>query len=235
VVGPPQVREARLLAAAETLVLRYGYDKTSVAEVARAAGISKGAFYLAFASKDDLVEELVLRESQAFQVCWSVAARAHPRFGTVGAMYEAMLAAFEERPLMARIMRRDAQLLGRYLHRPGNVFERMAAGQPTRGEALAVLQEAGALRADVDPAVAAHVINIIAFGLVSLPDFVVAMGTPPPGEVFRFIGQMMDHMLTPEGGPTEAARAAMEKLMQLGEEGLAQLLDARAAERRSRP
>lgn len=227
-------REARLLAAAETLVLRHGYDKTSVAEVARAAGVSKGAFYLAFASKDELIEELVLRESLAFQARWGTEVRAHPRFGTVGAMYEGMLAALEERPLMSRIMRRDAQLLGRYLHRPGNVFERMAAGQPTRGEALAVLQKAGAIRSEVDADVAAHVINIIAFGLVSLPDFVVATGTPPPGEVFAFIGQMMDHMLTPADGPTPSARAAMEQLMQRGEEGLARFLDARAAERRAR-
>jgi len=214
-------------------VLQHGYDKTSVAEVARAAGVSKGGFYLSFASKDELIEELVLRESQAFQRTWAAVVLDHPRFGTVGAMYEAMLSALDERPLMTRIMRRDTQLLGRYLHRPGNIFERMAAGQLSRGEALAVLQKAGAIRADVDADVAAHVINVIAFGLVSLPDFVLAAGAPPQGEVFRFIGEMMDHMLTPPEGPTEAAREAMRELMRLGEEGLTHFLEARAEERRT--
>lgn len=44
----------RLLASGESLFARYGLDKTSIDELAKSAGISKGAFYLFFDSKEDL-------------------------------------------------------------------------------------------------------------------------------------------------------------------------------------
>ena len=42
---------ARILAAALDRFARYGYDATGVAEICRAAGVSKGAFYHHFPSK----------------------------------------------------------------------------------------------------------------------------------------------------------------------------------------
>ncbi len=45
---------ARLLEAAETLFARSGYDGTGVAEICEAAGVSKGAFYHHFATKQDV-------------------------------------------------------------------------------------------------------------------------------------------------------------------------------------
>lgn len=45
------VRRGRLLDATARLVARYGYDKTSVEEIAREAGVSKGAVYLHWPSK----------------------------------------------------------------------------------------------------------------------------------------------------------------------------------------
>lgn len=44
----------RLLKAAETAFARSGYDGTGVSEICEAAGVSKGAFYHHFASKQDV-------------------------------------------------------------------------------------------------------------------------------------------------------------------------------------
>ena len=55
-------REQRILDAAANLIAHYGYDKTTVDEIAREAGVSKGAIYLHFKSKEDLFEALLLRE-----------------------------------------------------------------------------------------------------------------------------------------------------------------------------
>jgi AcrR family transcriptional regulator len=48
-----------LLKKGSQLFSTYGLKKTSVDELARAAGISKGAFYLFFASKEELFMEIV--------------------------------------------------------------------------------------------------------------------------------------------------------------------------------
>lgn len=53
---------ARLLQAGRDLFARYGLKKTTVEEVARAAGIAKGTFYLFFPSKEALYGQVLLEE-----------------------------------------------------------------------------------------------------------------------------------------------------------------------------
>lgn len=63
----------KLLAAAETEFVRHGLDGAKVQEITRRAGLSKGAFYLHFDSKDDafrhLVEAMVARLATFIDAC----------------------------------------------------------------------------------------------------------------------------------------------------------------------
>ena len=61
-----QTRE-RLLDAAMELFMKQGIDATSLEDVAETAGYSRGAFYSNFASKDELICEVVDREIQRGQ------------------------------------------------------------------------------------------------------------------------------------------------------------------------
>ncbi|MGW7517496.1 TetR/AcrR family transcriptional regulator [Streptomyces sp. NPDC054796] len=54
--GAPVPR--RLMAAATRLFAERGYDRTSVQEIVEAAGVTKGALYHYFGSKDDLLHEI---------------------------------------------------------------------------------------------------------------------------------------------------------------------------------
>jgi AcrR family transcriptional regulator len=56
---PDDVRRHRLLDVALATFLRFGFRKTSMEEVARAAGLSRQGLYLHFATKDDLFGEVV--------------------------------------------------------------------------------------------------------------------------------------------------------------------------------
>ena len=49
----------KIMDAAFVLIARKGYESTSIAEIASAAGVSKGLLYNYFKSKQDLVEKLV--------------------------------------------------------------------------------------------------------------------------------------------------------------------------------
>ncbi|WP_443062928.1 TetR/AcrR family transcriptional regulator [Streptomyces sp. NBC_00440] len=51
----------RLLAAATRLFAERGYDRTSVQEIVEAAGVTKGALYHYFGSKEDLLQEVYSR------------------------------------------------------------------------------------------------------------------------------------------------------------------------------
>ena len=52
---------SRLLQAAESCFAQSGYDRTSVATICQAAGVSKGAFYHHFSSKQEIFLELLNR------------------------------------------------------------------------------------------------------------------------------------------------------------------------------
>src|SRR3979411_3249686 len=59
-------RGAAVLGAATRLFARFGFDKTSIDEIAREAGVSKGAVYRHWPSKDALFEATLVREYLRF-------------------------------------------------------------------------------------------------------------------------------------------------------------------------
>ena len=58
-------RRDELLDVAQRLFARNGYDATSVSQIIAELGVSKGAFYHYFESKEDLVEALACRFAHA--------------------------------------------------------------------------------------------------------------------------------------------------------------------------
>lgn len=61
VIKPPEIRSAELLDCAQRLFFEHGYDNTTVNDIIREAGLSKGAFYHYFASKEALLGALTAR------------------------------------------------------------------------------------------------------------------------------------------------------------------------------
>ena len=69
VVKAPAVRREELIDCAQRFLLVQGYEKTTINDVIAATGLSKGAFYHHFRSKEDLLEAITdrfTRESLAF-------------------------------------------------------------------------------------------------------------------------------------------------------------------------
>jgi AcrR family transcriptional regulator len=56
---PPEERRRQLLRAAHKLFLKKGYGGTTVDEIARAVGLTKGALYFHFHNKEDILFEMV--------------------------------------------------------------------------------------------------------------------------------------------------------------------------------
>jgi AcrR family transcriptional regulator len=89
-IAPSNAREQRILDAAAELIIRQGYDKTTMSDVADAAGISRGVVYLHFKGKDKLFEALVHREMFQYGQAWLDHIEADPRGGTIGGIYRAV-------------------------------------------------------------------------------------------------------------------------------------------------
>lgn len=67
VLKAPEIRRAELLDCAQGLFLTRGYERTTINDVISATGLSKGAFYHHYRSKEDLLEAIAARfASEAF-------------------------------------------------------------------------------------------------------------------------------------------------------------------------
>lgn len=205
-------RRGRILDAAADLITHYGYDKTTVSDIAREAGVSKGAIYLHFDSKEALFEALLLRAVRRYSARWFELVEADPQGGTMAGIYKNILYALRESPFMMALFKRDTHVLGSYVRKPDNRF-RSAGGMRT--EFLQMMQATGAIRPDVDVKVMAHIMNIFSYGLVSIDEVVEADTIPPLDDVIETMGEMMDRMLAPESNENanEAGKAVVRQLM----------------------
>ncbi|MCF4099604.1 TetR/AcrR family transcriptional regulator [Maritalea mediterranea] len=192
-------REQDIFDATERLLVKFGYDKTTVADIAREAGISKGAVYLHFSSKDELIEKMLVRAMLGFSANWFAAIEKDPQGGLIGNMYLNMLKVIDQTPLMAVIMRQDGAILGNYLKKKDNFFAKHQR-QGMRHEFVMMMQQAGAIRPDLDPKVVAHIMDMISFGMVTIAEFVPAEQIPPTDDVVKGIADFMHRALTPEQG-----------------------------------
>lgn len=66
VTKPAGVRRSDLLDSATDVLRRRGIEGATVDEITRAAGVSKGSFYLRFRSKEELLDALRLRLAEQF-------------------------------------------------------------------------------------------------------------------------------------------------------------------------
>lgn len=84
-------RRSRILEVAARLVVHYGANKTTITDIAREAGISVGAVYLEFPSKDDIV--LALADSRYDRVLGAMRAA----FAGTGSLESRVRKAFDAR------------------------------------------------------------------------------------------------------------------------------------------
>lgn len=218
-------REQRILNAATDLFIHYGYDKTTVSDIAREAGISKGAIYLHYQSKDDLLEALIIREMMAYAERWFQLLDEDPKGGTIAAMYKNSLHALSSSPFMAAMFRQDGRVLGNYLRKPNNYFRTMREQQTQSDRYVFVklMQEAGAVRQDIDPKVIAHIMDMLAYGLVGMDEVKPKEEAPAIEDVIEGIALIMDKALTPDdGGNPEAGRAIVRQIFDAARQQLEQ-------------
>ena len=207
------------------MFIHYGYDKTTVRDIARGAGVSKGAIYLHFESKDDLFEALLIRELQLYAGRWLDFLEADPKGGTLAAMYKNMLYAVESSTFMTALLKQDHRIFGSYLHKPDNFF-RAAQNKSSRYEFVHLMQKAGAIRQDIDATVIAHIMNIMAYGLVTIGEVMAQEDIPPMKDIIEGIALIMDKALSTEDETnSDVGKAIVRQIAQAGRDQLTEMKD----------
>jgi len=205
-------RKQQILDAAAAVIIRLGYDKTTMGDIAGEMGMSRRTVYLYFKGKEELFEALLYREYLEYSQTWLEHIEANPGGGTVGGVYRALYHAVNGRPLMAAMMRRDRRVIGNYLLKRDNIFARMLTGVNTL-EFFRALQAAGAIRQDIDATVIEHILEMLSYGQLTIGDFKPLNEFPPYDAVMEALADMLDRALRPEdGGDGEASKAVMRQI-----------------------
>jgi AcrR family transcriptional regulator len=214
-------RRARVLDAAEDLFVRWGFGKTSVDDIARESGISKGAVYLEFPGKEEVLRAVLYRELGRFTADWLARFEADPGEWSFARMFQHHLAAMQARPLMRALSTRDRKVLGDFMRRETELSEAMTA---SREEFFAGLQAAGVMRDDISPRVAAYLLNAIGYGLIMADEVVPPSRRIVFGEALEALGLLLDRGLDSRNRSSrrkarELMRAMVERMRGKFEEG----------------
>ncbi len=201
-------RQERILDAAADVIIRYGYDKTTMSDIAAEAGVTRAILYLHFDSKEQLFEALLYRETRQYTAAWLKAIQADPQGGTLAGVFRSVLAAVDRSPFLSAMLKQDRRVFGQYLRKPGNLFESLQSASIWR-DTLQELQAVGAIRADVRPAVMAHVMNALSLGLLASQDYPSLEEPPPFEDILETVALMLERTLTPEDGGNRAAGQAI--------------------------
>jgi AcrR family transcriptional regulator len=102
---------ARILDAAAEQLARYGYAKTTLDAVARAAGVAKGTLYLRWRTREDLFVAVLHRERAAMQADIAAEVAAVDPVD-LRSLVAAQVRASSRRGLMSALLLRDAEVLG---------------------------------------------------------------------------------------------------------------------------
>jgi len=109
---PNRERADRILDAAGELLLRMGYRKVAVDDIARAVGIGKGTVYLHWRNKELLFQALMMRESADLTDEILAGIRADPAMILPHRMIPASFLVTHRRPLVMAMLRGNAEMFG---------------------------------------------------------------------------------------------------------------------------
>ncbi len=106
---PNRERADRILDAAGELLLRMGYRKVAIDDIARAVGIGKGTVYLHWRNKELLFQALMMRESADLTDEILAAIKADPAMILPHRMISASFLTTHRRPLVMAMLRGNAE------------------------------------------------------------------------------------------------------------------------------
>ncbi len=198
-------RETRILDAAQGLILHYGYDKTTVSDIAREAGISKGAIYLHFNSKEELLEALIWRETQHYVGELLKELESDDGEWSFIRMYSQALHVVADSELLTALISSDTRVLGSYLQGRGSQLTNMK--RPYTRDLLHGMQAVGALRHDLDVAAIAVILSALNYGIIVRHQFLPPEDDVPIERLSMALGDMLERALTPDDdGSFEAGK-----------------------------
>jgi AcrR family transcriptional regulator len=156
-------RARRILDAASTLILRWGYQKTTLDDISREAGVSKATIYLHWKTREELFAALIRREKVQMTEEIKQYIAADPQGATMAGMFKYSALVMLKHPLIKALFLRDMEIIGKLAQREHSTaaYAEQLAGFNTY---LELLREQGLVRTDLSLRVQGYMMSAIFIG-----------------------------------------------------------------------
>lgn len=212
-------RAHRILDAASTLILRWGYNKTTIDDIARQAGVAKGTIYLHWKTREELFRSLIHRESLAFAQDFRQRITADPRSATLRGVVKHSALATLKRPLLKALLLRDREVLGKMAQSEfttATYIERLEGFHAY----LEALRQRDLIRSDLSVRAQMHIVGAVYAGFFLGGPMMPQELALPDEEVAELMAETIQRTLQPDdafsSGEMEAVtRAYLESVNRL--------------------
>ncbi|MFC4009266.1 TetR/AcrR family transcriptional regulator [Nonomuraea purpurea] len=194
-------RADRILDAAKELLLRWGYRRVTIDEIAKRAEVGKGTIYLHWRTREQLFFAVAAREAVAMFDAVVTAMRDDP--GEI-ALHRYMRRFFMEamgRPVLRAVFTRDVETLDKFLSSPARKPLEGAKLLASR-EYLGVLAEHGLLRPGLRPEDLDYSLPAIVFGFFGIEPLLPAEVTLDLAEKAEHLADTLRRTFEPAGPPS---------------------------------
>ncbi len=197
-----KLREERILDAATTLLVRWGYRKTTIDDVAREAGVGKGTIYLHWKDKNDLFRAAIWREQQRYSDELQRRIAADPEGGLLHRItIHGMLAALSN-PLMTAIFRGNSDIFNGFLGSHDPRFINQLLGDTDTY--IIELQHKGLIRVDIPAPVITYLLTALKFGIINSSDLISQERIPDMEQLTESLSDLIRRWLEPEQLPSQS-------------------------------
>ena len=163
-------RAERILDAAAELMLRWGYNKTTIDDIARYAGVAKGTIYLHWKTREDLFMALMRREYVRLMEDIQQRISGDPEGGTLHGITKHSMLATMKSPLMKAVLLRDTDLLGEWTRK--EYASPSYSAQIAQSLALLeLLRSRGVVRDDIDVRRQVFMLDAITMGFLMIDQY----------------------------------------------------------------
>lgn len=189
-------RAERILDAAAELMLRWGYNKTTIDDIVRLAGVPKGTIYLHWKTREDLF--LALMEREYTRLIQDIQQRiaGDPDGGTLRSIMKSGMLATLKNPIMKAVMLHDSDLMGEWIRKEyaSVSYARQVA------QSLALLEHfraRGVVRDDIDVRKMAYMLDAITIGFLVIDQYMPVDFKYSDEEIAEMTGEAIQRTFAP--------------------------------------
>ncbi|QPC84782.1 TetR/AcrR family transcriptional regulator [Phototrophicus methaneseepsis] len=208
-----QEPEARILQAARALLLHYGFDKTTLSNIADEAGVARSTLYKHWKRKDDIFRAVLAAESRIYIADVARRIQDDPQGGTFTSVFRHLFLALRDNDFLYALYTNENLILGKYLALL-DLKSMYTRRMDLMSHFLTMMQQVGTVRQDVDVQTVGFVMSSIQYGMYRMNELMGGEYPISMDKSMDIVTEMIERYLEPETpGDLDAGKAIMMSFM----------------------